>query len=361
MALNIGQFGIAQRHDGGQVTLLRPGKTGGSGTEIEVPAALAEECRLATGDVVEGPTMALDSVQAAFGASAEWYEHYELLEHEEQIDEPRAVRGYSVPAWISQHIVPTERLTEIVRINGLTREEAEDRPFPRKRNNAERSLPDRWLPLATGNADATGRMLDFAAPLGMGCVGILYGPHASGLTRTLESVVAGVSANAPDLVVLVLLLRARGEEVTEWRRRFRQADIIVCPTAAVGATPEETLRVADLTLACAQRQTELGRDVLLVVDSLTGLWGTMLEVEHADGQAEADQSRARQNLRDWVQKAGCFGGPGLLGNALGGSLTVTTGGSTHVLSEFDALPLDNAAVIAPGEGRRAALLRILAA
>ena len=48
----------------------------------------------------------------------------------------------------------------------------------------------------------------------------------------------------------------------------------------------------------------------------------MLEAEHADAQADADQSRARQTLREWVQKAGDFGGPGLLGNAIGGSLTL---------------------------------------
>lgn len=322
MGLNIGLNGIVQRHDNGGVTITRPGRSGGAGIEVEVPESLAEEFRLATGDVVEGPHESIDSVQSAQGASEEWYEHYSLLEQEEQRDEPGAVRGVSIPVWLSNRTVPTERLTDITRINGLSLPEAEERPFPRKRNNAERSTPDRWLELAAGTSDTTGRLLDFAAPLGAGSVGIIYGPHASGLTRTLETLVAGVTANAPDIVVLVLLLRARGEEVTEWRRRFKQGDVIVCPTAAAGAAPEETLRVADLAMACALRQTELGKHVLLAVDSLTGLWGTMLEAEHADAQSEADQSRARYTFREWMQKAGNFGGPGLLGNAIGGSLTL---------------------------------------
>ena len=164
---------------------------------------------------------AIDEVQSAAGASAEWYEHYELLEAEEQRDEPSAARGVSVPQWIVQRMVPTERLLNVTRINGVSLEEAEDRPSPRKRNNAERSAPDRAISLATGNADTTGRMLDFGGTLGAGSVGIIYGPHASGLTRTLESVVAGACANATDMVVIVLLLRARSEEVTEWRRRFK--------------------------------------------------------------------------------------------------------------------------------------------
>ncbi len=322
MGLDVERNGIAVRHEDGNVTLLRFAKNGSGGSEIEVPPALADVWRLATGDVVEGTREAIDAVQAVAGASAEWYEDYELAGQEEQRDEPGALRGVSVPVWISERILPSERQTTITRVNGLAFEEAEDRPGPRKRNNAERSAPKRLLTLAMGADDTTGRMLDFAAPLGAGSVGVIYGPHASGLTRTLEAVVRGARTNAPDVIVFVLLLRARSEEVTEWRRRVPGVEVIVCPSSASGAAPEQTLHVASLVMACVQRQSELGCDVLLAVDSLTGLWGAMLEAEHADAQHEADQSKARQSLREWVQKAGCFGGPGLLGNAIGGSLTL---------------------------------------
>ena len=321
MALNIRQNGIVFRHEDGNVTIHRPGKSGNAGVEIEVGAKLAEAWRLATGDVVGGVTEPLDVVQSVSDAGPEWYEQYDLWD-EEQRDEPNNARGGSVPAWLMEHVLPTERLVSIQSVNGLEAEEAENRPFPRKRNNAERTSPDRCLPLAVNSSDTTGRMLDFAAPLGAGCVGIIHGPHASGLTRTLEAVVAGVCANAPDMAVLILLLRARGEEVTEWRRKFPGADVIVCTSLASASGAEQALRLADMTLACAQRQTELGRHVLLAVDSLTGLWGAMLEAEHADTQREADQANARYRMREWVQKAGNFGGPGLLGSALGGSLTL---------------------------------------
>ena len=278
--MDITRNGIIQRRKDGATTLMRPNRSGGPMTEIEVPDTLAEEFRLVTGDVVEGETTMVAE------------------------DEP-------------------DRLISIKRINGLDLEDAEERPFPRtNRGRAERTPPDRLLMLETGAKDVTGRMLDFAAPLGAGGFGIVYGPHGGGLTRTLQAVLSGTTANSPDCVTLVLLLRARAEEATEWRGKFPQADIVAGSSTFREGTPEQTLLLCDLVLEAAQRQTELGRDVVLLIDSLTALWGAMLEAEEADAQQEADTSLARQRIREWTQKAGCFHGAGLLGNGIGGSLTM---------------------------------------
>ncbi len=330
MPLGITQFGIVQRHNEGQATICRPGRSGGPGTEIEVDADLADAHNLATGDIAEGLLESVEYLQSPTAASDECLE--DAYPVEEEVDEPGALRGVSVPAWIATRPVPTERLASITRVNGLAIAEADERPSPRQRRHAsERSAPNRRLRLAVGPSDLTGRMLDAVAPLGFGDAGMIYGPHGSGLTRTLRQVVAGACQNhaenaaenpADALVVIVLLLRARGEEITDWRRRFPNADVVACPNPNEGATVEQTLRVADLTLEAAQRQTELGRHVLLAVDSLTGLWGAMLEAEAADAQERADQSRARSGIRDWMQRAGNFGGAGLLGSGLGGSLTI---------------------------------------
>ena len=88
------------------------------------------------------------------------------------------------------------------------------------------------------------------------------------------------------------------------------------------AAPEQTLELCALVLEAARRQTELGRDVVLVIDSLTALWGAMLEAEEADAQHEADLSSARSRIREWTQKAGCFHGEAPLGGGLGGTLTI---------------------------------------
>jgi transcription termination factor Rho len=273
--LSFTENGIAFRNEEA-VTVYRPGRHGAPGTHIEVDRALADDYTLSTGDVLGGT----------------------------ELSDAGTVVGFA-------------------EVNGLPLEEARDRPLPRPTRNAlERIKPARVIPLTTSPADLTGRLLDLAAPLGMGCAGLIYGPHGTGLTSTLRTVVQGVAHNAPDLFVIVLLTGARGEEVTDWRRRFPTAEIVVCPSQAAGATAEETLLAAELVLECAQRQTELKQHAFLAVDSLTALWAAMLEVEEADAQREADVSAARRSVRDWFQRAGDFGGEGLLGNGLGGSLTV---------------------------------------
>ena len=328
MALDITQNGFAFRQEDGTIAILRPGRNGGSGTRIAVPPAIADAYRLSPGDIVEGETQPIS--QEAVTPSPE-PEPDQPLNWDVQFDEP-PVRVPSPLPQISVERPMTHQLVSIAQINGLSarREEtagetseAEERPFPKtQRSRSERTAPDRLLTLATGRNDSTGRTLDFAAPLGAGVFGMIYGPHGAGLTRTLQAVLNGITTHAPDCVPLVLLLRPRAEEATEWRRRFPQAEVVVGASAFSESPPEQTLQLCDLMLEAAQRQTELGRDVVLLVDSLTALWGTMLEAEEADAQREADTSQARRRMQEWVRRAGCFHGEAPLGGGLGGSLTL---------------------------------------
>lgn len=315
--LNFTRNGIVHRPADGPVVLIRPGKNGSLGSVTEVPEALANAYSLSDGDVVSGVSEPLDGAEAHERERAS----EDDLSQPEQLSNLDANNG--VTQWLETRVAPTERLVSIDWINCLTPDDALDRPSPRqKRNSLERSTPDRHVPLGCGPNDLTGRVLDLAAPFGIGVVGLIYGPHASGLTRALHSVVRGVTEHAPDVQVIVLLLRSRGEEMTDWRRKFPGAEVVVCPSGVFGATPDQTMRVADLTLECAKRQSELGRHVLLAVDSLSGLWAAMLETEDADAQREADHAYARIRMREWLQSAGNFGGEGLLGSGLGGSITI---------------------------------------
>lgn len=211
-------------------------------------------------------------------------------------------------------------IADVTHVNGLAVDVAEERPRPREsRNIYERVRPIRWIRM---EESITGRFMDLCAPLGMGCAGIVFGPHGSGLTHTLLEIVRGVRASAEDILPIILLIRPRGEEITHWRRLFQETDVTVCPSAQTGAAASETLRVAGLVLESALRQTELGRHVLLAVDSLSGLWAAMLEAEQADAQREADVSIARRGIREWFQKAGDFTGEGFMGGGIGGSLTL---------------------------------------
>lgn len=315
--LEICMNGIVDRPEDSPVLLIRPGLNGSLGSAVEVPDRLADEFSLSEGDIVFGVTEPLeddDSHERERASDEEWSQPADVSSH---------LLGAGIPAWLASRVAPSARLVSVERVNGLGPDDARERPSPRqKRGSLERTAPDRWIPLGTGPLDLTGRCLDLAAPFGQGYVGLIYGPHASGLTRAVQGVVRGASEHAADMLVIVLLIRSRGEEMTDWRRRFPSAEVVVCPSGVSGATAEQTMRVADLTLECAKRQSELGRHVLLAVDSLSGLWAAMLESENADAQKEADQAYARQRMREWLQTAGNFGGEGLLGSGLGGSITI---------------------------------------
>jgi len=316
-SLDIVGNGIVHRAEDGTVILVRPAANGSAPTLVEVDRSMADRFALSTGDIVDGMTRAIPEVERAIEAVVDDGEDYD------ERDEPAAVGGETVPEWLITRTSPTETLVDIRRINGLTMDRATERPAPReKRGSYERIIQDKRVELAVESGDMTGRMLDFAAPFGLGFAGLVHGPHGAGLTRTLQSVARGISHHAPESVLIILLIRARGEEITDWRRRFPGAEVVVCPWGRHSHGAEETLRVADLTLATAQRQTELGRHVVLLVDSLTGLWGAMLEGESADAQREADRAVSRHRIREWIQAAGDFGGEGLLGSGLGGSLTI---------------------------------------
>lgn len=219
-------------------------------------------------------------------------------------------------------VVADDEMTELRSLNGLVGEAMLDRPRAGKRSSYERSAPDRRIPVQSGPHDATGRLLDLSAPFALGTLGVVYGPHGSGMTRTLQSMAAAVMREAPDVHLMVLLARVRREEETDWRRRLPGVETVTCPSAEDDATADDAVMVAECALGRAQRLSEAGLDVVLVIDSLTAVWAAMLETEDADAQQEADLSGARLRIREWAQAAGWFRGEGLFGGGAGGSLTL---------------------------------------
>lgn len=218
-------------------------------------------------------------------------------------------------------LVEDGALAQVTAINGLDPDEAADRPTPRKRSTYDRSPMERLIPLAVDRAGLTGQMLECCAPLAVGAAGLVYGPHGSGLTRSLQAVAQAATASG-EVEVIALLCRARSEEATHWRRRFPGVEVVTTPSREEGVPAEHEALAAEVVLSAAQRRTEQGRHVLLLIDSLTACWAAMLEAENADAQAEADQSAARLRMTECLQAPGWFGGEGLFGGGLGGSLTL---------------------------------------
>ena len=131
-----------------------------------------------------------------------------------------------------------------------------------------------------GKKDNTNRIIDLIAPLGKGQRALIVAPAKAGKTTVLQNIMLGVSENYPEAVLLVLLVDERPEEVTEMEMLGRGeviASSFDCPA-------ERHVAVAEMVLEHARRQVESGRDVVIVLDSLTRLARAYNTTERGTGR-----------------------------------------------------------------------------
>jgi transcription termination factor Rho len=130
--------------------------------------------------------------------------------------------------------------------------------------------PCRRLVLETGADDLELRVLDLVTPIGKGQRGLLVAPPRTGKTILLQKIAQGILHKHPECALFVLLIAERPEEVTDMREQVQGTAAEV-----IGSTfdkePAEHRRVAEAVLLRAKRLVEAGRDVVLLLDSLTRL------------------------------------------------------------------------------------------
>lgn len=127
--------------------------------------------------------------------------------------------------------------------------------------------PSRWLRLETGAQPLTTRVIDLFTPIGLGQRGLIVAPPRTGKTILLSHIATAITQNHPDVHLMMLLVDERPEEVTEMKRTV-QGEVIA------SSNDQETVvhvRTAELVLERAKRLTEQGKDVLVLLDSLTRL------------------------------------------------------------------------------------------
>ncbi|MBR5287035.1 MAG: transcription termination factor Rho [Clostridia bacterium] len=125
--------------------------------------------------------------------------------------------------------------------------------------------PDRRLTLETADGDLSMRMLDCIAPIGMGQRALIVAPPKAGKTTLLKKMAKAIRENHPSVEVIVLLVDERPEEVTDIRRSI-DAQVI---HSTFDAPQENHVRVCDMVYERAQRLVEQGKDVVVLMDSLT--------------------------------------------------------------------------------------------
>jgi transcription termination factor Rho len=127
--------------------------------------------------------------------------------------------------------------------------------------------PTERLRLETDAANLTGRVIDIAAPVGKGQRGLIVAPPKSGRTTLLQSMAQSISRNNPEVHLMVVLLDARPEEVTDFQRAVKGE--VIASTFDRAASDHTML--AELANERAKRLVELGHDVVVLLDSVTSL------------------------------------------------------------------------------------------
>ena len=156
-------------------------------------------------------------------------------------------------------------LLKVERINGDEPEKAKQRiTF----DNLKPRYPDERIRLETPNGDVSTRLCDIIAPLGKGQRGLIVAPPRAGKTMLLQKLANAIAENHPEVVLIMLLIDERPEEVTDMQTSVPKAEVI---SSTFDEAADRHVQVADMVLEKAKRLVEHGRDVVILLDSITRL------------------------------------------------------------------------------------------
>ena len=127
--------------------------------------------------------------------------------------------------------------------------------------------PDDRLNLEVSPSELSMRIMDLLTPIGKGQRGLIVSPPKSGKTILLQKIANSVTANHPEVHLIVLLIDERPEEVTDMQRSV-EAEVI---SSTFDEPPERHVQVSDIVLDKARRLTEAKKDVVILLDSITRL------------------------------------------------------------------------------------------
>ncbi len=155
-------------------------------------------------------------------------------------------------------------LLKIEAINYQSPEEMKNRPLF---DNLTPLFPTEQIRLEYNSLKITGRMLDLFAPIGKGQRALIVAPPRTGKTELMKELAYGITKNHPEIALIVLLVDERPEEVTDMERSVKGE--VYSSTFDMPASNHT--RVAELVVEKAKRMVEMGKDVVILLDSITRL------------------------------------------------------------------------------------------
>ncbi|MGB3962554.1 MAG: transcription termination factor Rho [Sulfurimonas sp.] len=155
-------------------------------------------------------------------------------------------------------------LIKIEAVNSLPPEESKKRPLF---ENLTPIYAAEQIKLEYREKGLTGRMMDLFCPIGKGQRGLIVAPPRSGKTELLKEIAHGITANHPEIDLMVLLVDERPEEVTDMERSVKGE--VYSSTFDMPA--KNHVKVAEMVIEKAKRRVELGRNVVILLDSITRL------------------------------------------------------------------------------------------
>ena len=173
-----------------------------------------------------------------------------------------------------------ERYFALLKVEAVNGENPEDSKVKVNFDNLTPIYPNQRFALETNPKEISTRIMDLLTPIGKGQRGLIVAPPYSGKTVLLQKIANAITTNYPDVVMIVLLIDERPEEVTDMQRSVK-GEVI---SSTFDEPADRHIQVAEIVLEKAKRQVEHKKDVVILLDSITRLARAYNTVEPHSGR-----------------------------------------------------------------------------
>lgn len=160
-----------------------------------------------------------------------------------------------------------EKYFALLKVESINKEDPEMAKQKILFDNLTPLYPDQRVCLETTPDALSGRVMDLLTPIGLGQRGVIVAPPRTGKTMLLQSIANSVTVNHPSVILIVLLIDERPEEVTDMQRSVK-GEVI---SSTFDEAPERHIQVAQMVIEKAKRLVEYKHDVIILLDSITRL------------------------------------------------------------------------------------------